>query len=73
MSEPTTLAQLSQSAVAPPRNDAPMSLTTGAGFDQLVRVAKALCASTLVPVQYRAFVERKEYGKVVGHDPNAAG
>lgn len=70
--EVTTLAQLSQTAVAP-RNDAPMSLTTGAGFDQLQRVAKALCASTLVPVQYRAFVERKDYGKVVGHDPNPAG
>lgn len=70
--EVTTLAQLSQTAVAP-RNDAPMSLTTGAGFDQLQRVAKALCASTLVPVQYRAFVERKQYGRVVGHDPNPAG
>lgn len=67
-----TLQQAQQRTLAP-RNDAPMSLTTGAGFDQLQRVAKALCSSTLVPVQYRAFVERKDYGKVVGHDPNPAG
>lgn len=72
MTEPTTLAQLQQGAVAP-RNDAPMSLTTGAGFDQLQRVAKALCASTLVPAQYRAFTEVKSYGKVTGHIPNPAG
>ena len=67
-----TLQEAQQRTLAS-RNDAPMSLTTGAGFDQLQRVAKALCASTLVPVQYRAFVERKEYGQVVGHDPNPAG
>jgi len=72
MTEPTTLAQLQQGAVAP-RNDAPMSLTTGAGFDQLQRVAKALCASTLVPAQYRAFTEVKSYGKVTGHVANPAG
>jgi hypothetical protein len=72
MTEPTTLAQLQQGAVAP-RNDAPMSLTTGAGFDQLQRVAKALCASTLVPAQYRAFTEVKSYGKVTGRVPNPAG
>lgn len=74
MNEPTTsLSQLQQSAVARPNQDAPMSLTTGAGFDQLQRVAKALCQSSLVPVQYRAFTEVKEYGKVVGHQPNGAG
>lgn len=68
----TTLAGLQTSAVAKP-NDAPMSLLTGAGFDQIQRVAKALSASTLVPVQYRAFVEKKERGKVVGHETNGAG
>ena len=72
MSESTSLQDLQQRTLAP-RNDAPMSLTTGAGFDQLQRVAKALCASTLVPVQYRAFVEKKERGKVIGYDPNPAG
>lgn len=72
MTEPTTLAQLQQGAVAP-RNDAPMSLMTGAGFDQLQRVAKALCSSTLVPAQYRAFTEVKDRGRVTGHTPNPAG
>lgn len=72
MTEPTTLAQLQQGAVAQ-RNDAPMSLMTGAGFDQLQRVAKALCASTLVPAQYRAFTEVKDRGRVTGHTPNPAG
>lgn len=70
--QPTTLAQMQTSAVAKP-NDAPMSLLTGSGFDQIQRVAKALSASTLVPVQYRAFAEVKEYGKVTGHTPNGAG
>ncbi|EMJ9320772.1 hypothetical protein V8B22_006559, partial [Pseudomonas aeruginosa] len=51
----TTLASLQTTAVAAKPNDAPMSLLTGAGFDQIQRVAKALSASTLVPVQYRAF------------------
>lgn len=69
----TTLAQMQTSAVAPPKNDSPMSLLTGPGFDQLQRVAKALCASTLVPAQYRAFTEVKSYGKVTGHTPNPAG
>ncbi|CAI8726044.1 hypothetical protein [Pseudomonas sp. IT-P4] len=69
----TTLAAMQTSAVAAPKNDAPMSLLTGSGFEQLQRVAKALAGSTLVPVQYRAFTETKEYGKVVGHVANAAG
>ena len=69
----TTLAQMQTSAVAAPKNDAPMSLLTGSGFEQLQRVAKALAGSTLVPAQYRAFAEVKEYGKVVGHNPNPAG
>lgn len=73
MSQTTTLAELKTSAVAAKPNDAPMSLLTGAGFDQIQRVAKALSASTLVPVQYRAFAEVKERGKVVGHTPNGAG
>ncbi len=69
----TTLAAMQTSAVASQKNDSPMSLLTGSGFDQLQRVAKALCASTLVPVQYRAFTEVKAYGKVTGHTPNPAG
>ncbi|HWH86190.1 MAG TPA: hypothetical protein VNV36_05360 [Pseudomonas sp.] len=73
MSEPTTLAKMQTSAVAAPKNDAPMSLLTGSGFDQIQRVAKALCASTLVPAQYRAFTEIKKYGKVTGHVANPAG
>jgi len=73
MSETTSIAQLQQSAVAKPKNDAPMSLLTGSGFEQMMRVAKALAASTLVPVQYRAFAEVKEYGRVTGHTPNGAG
>lgn len=72
MSQHTTIQQMQAGAVAP-RSDAPMSLLTGSGFDQIQRVAKALSASTLVPVQYRAFVEVKEYGKVTGHTPNGAG
>lgn len=73
MTETTTLQALKTSAVARPNNDAPMSLMTGAGFEQLQRVAKALTASTLVPVQYRAFTEVKEYGKVTGYLDNPAG
>ncbi|ARD11380.1 hypothetical protein [Pseudomonas savastanoi] len=69
----TSLAAMQTSAVAPPKNDAPMSLLTGSGFEQLQRVAKALAGSTLVPVQYRAFAETKEYGRVTGHVPNPAG
>ncbi|NMZ78435.1 hypothetical protein [Pseudomonas mandelii] len=69
----TTLAAMQTSAVAAPKADAPMSLLTGSGFDQIQRVAKALSASTLVPVQYRAFTEKKEYGRVIGHEANGAG
>ncbi len=68
----TTLAQVQNGDLAKP-SDAPMSLLTGQGFDQIQRVAKALCASTLVPAQYRAFSEKKEFGKVVGYEPNGAG
>ena len=68
-----TLTELQTSAVARPNEDAPMSLMTGAGFKQLQRVANALSSSTLVPVQYRAFTEVKEYGKVVAYQDNPAG
>lgn len=50
-----------------------MSLLTGAGFAQLQRVANALASSTMVPVQYRAFTEVKEFGKVTGYLDNPAG
>lgn len=73
MSDTKNLAELQTSAVAKPKADAPMSLLTGAGFEQIQRVANALCASTLVPAQYRAFTEVKEFGKVVGHEKNGAG
>lgn len=73
MTEVQTLETLKTSAVAKPNDDAPMSLMTGAGFRQLQRVATALSASTLVPVQYRSFTEVKEYGKVTGYLDNPAG
>ena len=34
------------------------------------RKAQAYSSSSLVPVQYRSQVEKKEYGKVVGYEPN---
>lgn len=71
--QPKNLEAMRTQAVAAPRPDAPMSLLTGSGFDQLQRVAKALSSSTLVPVQYRAFAEVKDYGKVTGYTPNPAG
>lgn len=73
MTEATTLAELKTSAVVAPNKDAPMSLLTGAGFEQIQRVAKALSSSTMVPVQYRAFTEVKEFGKVTGYLDNPAG
>lgn len=73
MTETTTLQTLQTSAVAKPNDDAPMSLMTGAGFRQLQRVATALSSSTMVPVQYRAFTEVKEFGKVTGYLDNPAG
>lgn len=73
MTEVQTMETLKTSAVAKPNDDAPMSLMTGAGFRQLQRVATALSASTLVPVQYRSFTEVKEYGKVTGYLDNPAG
>jgi hypothetical protein len=73
MTELQTLETLKTSAVAKPNDDAPMSLMTGAGFRQLQRVATALSSSTMVPVQYRAFTEVKEFGKVTGYLDNPAG
>lgn len=73
MTETTTLQTLQTSAIAKPNDDAPMSLMTGAGFRQLQRVATALSSSTMVPVQYRAFTEVKEFGKVTGYLDNPAG
>lgn len=72
MTEQTTLQTLQNKPLAK-ANDAPMTLLTGAGFDQLQRVAKALSSSTLVPAQYRAFTEVKDRGKVTGYTPNGAG
>lgn len=73
MIESTKLSELKTSAVARPKQDTPMSLLTGDGFVQLQRVASALSSSTMVPVQYRAFTEVKEYGKVTGYLDNPAG
>lgn len=70
---PKQLAELQQSAMAKPKQDAPMSLLTGSGFDQIQRVANALSKSTLVPAQYRAFAEVKDRGRVTGYEPNSAG
>lgn len=73
MTEVKTLNELQTRAVARPKQDAPMSLLTGDGFAQLQRVANALSASTMVPVQYRAFTEVKDFGKVTGYLDNPAG
>lgn len=73
MTDSTTISELKTSAVARPKQDTPMSLLTGDGFIQLQRVASALSSSTMVPVQYRAFTEVKEFGKVTGYLDNPAG
>lgn len=39
-------------------------------FELMQRAAKMLSSSTLVPAQYRAEKEIKDYGKVVGYEPN---
>lgn len=56
----TNLAELQGGSLELTRKQAPMSLTTGLGFEQLVRVAKVLNQSSMVPAQYRAFVEKKQ-------------
>lgn len=71
----TSLASLQQRAG---QQDANMpTVTMGFGslqsFELMQRAAKVLAGSTLVPTQYRAFKEVKEYGKVVGYEQNGAG
>lgn len=72
MTEVKTLDQLKTSAVAAPKESAPMSFLTSAGFDQLLRVSNMLSSSTMVPVAYRKFKEIKEYGQVTGWEENPA-
>lgn len=43
------------------------------GWELLQRKAQAFSASTIVPAQYRTQIEKKEYGKVVGYEPNPSG
>jgi len=72
MTDSTTLSELKTSAVAKPKNNAPMSFLTSDGFDQLLRVSNMLSASTMVPVAYRKFKEIKEFGQVTGWEENPA-
>src|ERR1700756_3265630 len=43
---------------------------TAAGFELTIRMAKAFSQSTLVPEMYRDQKAVKNYGKVVGWEPN---
>lgn len=55
MTEPTTLAQLQHTAVAPRQNNQPVSMSffNMDGFELMQRIAKAFAASDLVPKQYQ--------------------
>ena len=68
----TTLEQMQTSAIAKPKNTAPMSFLTGEGFDQLLRVSNMLSSSTMVPVAYRKWKEVKQFGQVTGYEENSA-
>lgn len=74
MNQPTTLNQLQHQA---PREASMPAVTMGFGslqsFELMQRAAKVLAGSTLVPTAYRAFTEKKEYGKVVGYEQNGSG
>lgn len=74
MSNTATLNQLKNPA---PREASMPMVTMGFGslqsFELMQRAAKVLAGSTLVPTAYRAFKEVKEFGQVVGYEPNAAG
>lgn len=70
MNQPAALAQLRQ-----PKNEGQLAeISAGFGtlqsFELMMRQAKMLSNSTLVPVPYRAQKEIKEYGKVVGYEEN---
>ena len=71
----TSLASLQQRAGQQDANLPTETMGFGSlqSFELMQRAAKVLAGSTLVPVQYRAFKEIKEYGKVVGYEPNGAG
>lgn len=60
-------------APAPPSSAVEPGFNNADTFALLQRAAKLLSSSTLVPPQYRALLEIKEYGKVVGtkDNPNA--
>lgn len=74
MNQPATLNQLQNHA---PREASMPAVTMGFGslqsFELMQRAAKVLAGSTLVPTAYRAFTEKKEYGKVVGYEQNGSG
>lgn len=66
----TTLQEIKNPA---PREQNMPAVTMGFGslqsFELMQRAAKMLAHSTLVPVAYRVEKEIKEYGKVVGYEP----
>lgn len=74
MNQPATLNQLQHQA---PREASMPAVTMGFGslqsFELMQRAAKVLAGSTLVPTAYRAFTEKKEFGKVVGYEQNGSG
>lgn len=74
MTQTATLQALQQQ---PQQHQSQMPVTMGFGnlqsFELMQRAAKVLAGSTLVPTAYRAFKEVKQYGKVTGYEPNAAG
>lgn len=74
MNQPTSLNQLQ---TREPREASMPAVTMGFGslqsFELMQRAAKVLAGSTLVPTAYRAFTEKKEFGKVVGYEQNGSG
>jgi len=60
----------------PGREERMPAITPGFGslqsFELMQRAARMLSSSTLVPAQYRAQKEIKDYGKVVGYEENAS-
>jgi hypothetical protein len=70
MNQPAALAQLRH-----PKNEGQLAeVSAGFGtlqsFELMMRQAKMLSNSTLVPTAYRSMKEVKEYGKVVGYEEN---
>jgi hypothetical protein len=70
----TTLQQARMAPATAPRRDVVMGFANLEGFELMQRAAKLLASSTLVPVDYRSVIERKDrYGTVTDSrdNPNA--